>query len=242
MKPKKNPKANLSRWSTIFTQVGLILALFIAWQAIEWKTYDNKDLDLGKVDVNALLEEDVPITQMKNTPPPPPPPPPKVKTPEVLEVVEDEVEVEEVVIESTESDQNDIVEVEEIQEVAPVEEVAQVPFSIIENVPVFPGCEKYETNEEKKECMSSKIREYVMDRFDTDLAQELGLSGRNRITVIFKIDSKGKVVDVRAQAPHPRLQKEAVQVVKGLPQMTPGKQRGKPVEVLYTLPIIFQVQ
>jgi protein TonB len=47
---------------------------------------------------------------------------------------------------------------------------------------------------------------------------------------------------VRARAPHPRLEKEAVEVVQSLPNMTPGKQRGKPVGVLYSLPIVFDIQ
>ncbi len=70
----------------------------------------------------------------------------------------------------------------------------------------------------------------------------LGLSGRQRISVIFKIDKNGDVVGVRARAPHPRLVKEATRVVNLLPKMKPGKQRGKAVVVPYSLPIIFQVQ
>ena len=58
----------------------------------------------------------------------------------------------------------------------------------------------------------------------------------------FKIDKFGNVVDVRARAPHTKLEEEAVKVVRSLPHMTPGKQRGVPVGVLYGLPIIFQVE
>jgi protein TonB len=61
--------------------------LFISWRAIEWKTYDRDDIDVGIVDLDMLEEEDVPITEMQNQPPPPPPPPP---APEVIEVVEDD--------------------------------------------------------------------------------------------------------------------------------------------------------
>ncbi|HET8837370.1 MAG TPA: energy transducer TonB [Flavobacteriaceae bacterium] len=241
MKPKKNPKADLSNKSILFTQIGLIIVLFLAWQAIELKTYDKSDLDTGIVDINALQEEDVPITSMNTPPPPPPPPPPPA--PEVLEVVEDEAEVEEVEIQSTETNQEEIIDVQEVQEVAPVEEIAQVPFAVIENVPVFPGCEKYSSNEERKQCMSEKVQKFVNKNFDTDLAQDLGLSsGTNRIQVLFKIDSKGNVVDVKARATHPRLVQEAKRVIEKLPHMQPGKQRGKAVEVLYSLPIIFQVQ
>tara|TARA_R100001369_G_C3319075_1_gene168620 strand:+ start:628 stop:1353 length:726 start_codon:yes stop_codon:yes gene_type:complete len=240
MEPKKNPKANMNRRSTLFFQIGMILMLLLAWQAIEWKTYDKSDLDAGMVDVGDDLEEEVPITQHLTPPPPPPPPPP---APEVIEVVEDEEEVEETIIESTEANQEEeIVEVEEIVEEEVEEEIADVPFAVIENVPIYPGCENESGNNAKKKCMSEKVQKFVQKKFDTELANDLGLDGKQRIFVQFKINKSGNVVDVRARAPHPRLEREAVDVVKSLPKMTPGKQRGKAVGVLYSLPILFQVQ
>ncbi|MBB6679881.1 energy transducer TonB [Aequorivita sp. 609] len=240
METKKNPKVDVGRRSTLFFQIGMIAMLFLAWQAIEWKTYDKSDLDYGLLDVGDELEEEIPITQQLTPPPPPPPPPP---APEVIEVMEDEVEEEETVIESTEVKQDEkIVEVKEIVEEVVEEEIADVPFAVIENVPVYPGCENERGNDAKKKCMSSKISAFINKKFDTNLASDLGLEGRQRIAVQFKIDKSGKVIDVRARAPHPRLEKEAVSVVRSLPDMTPGKQRGKPVGVLYSLPIVFDIQ
>ncbi|MEM0517799.1 MULTISPECIES: energy transducer TonB [Aequorivita] len=240
MEPKKNPKADVSRKSMLFFQLGMVLMLFLAWQAIEWKTYDKSDIDFGKVDVGDELLEEVPITQQLTPPPPPPPPPP---APEVIDVIEDEEDVEETIIESTETNQEEkIVEVKEIKEEVVEEEIADVPFAVIENVPVYPGCEGEKTNDAKKKCMSSKISAFINKKFNSNLASDLGLEGRQRIAVQFKIDKSGKVVDVRARAPHPRLEKEATDVVNSLPDMTPGKQRGKPVGVLYSLPIVFDIQ
>jgi hypothetical protein len=104
MKLKKNPKADISRWSNIFLLVGLAVMLLISWRAVEWKFYDKSDL-IGDV-----------------------------------------------------------------------------------------------------------------------------------------LNVDGDVVNVRVRAPHPRLEQEAINVVKSLPKMTPGKQRDKAVGVLYALPIIFQVE
>jgi len=239
MKPKKNPKADLTKRSVLFLQLGLILVLFLAWQGIEWKTYDKSNIDLGQLDLGDLDDEEIPITEILNTPPPPPPPPP---APEIIEVVEDEEEVEEDVIESTETNQDEIVEVKEVVE-APVEEViADVPFAVIENVPIFPGCENLSNNDQRKKCMSEKVQEFVNRKFNTDLGSQLGLSGVNRIIVQFKIDKNGNITDVRSRAPHPRLEQEAARVINALPKMQPGKQRGKPVGVMYSLPIVFQVQ
>ena len=239
MEPKKNPKADLSRRSVLFLQLGLILVLFVTWQAIEWKTYEKSDIDTGMVQMDQLEDEEIPITEMQNTPPPPPPPPP---APEVIEVVEDEEEVEEDEIESTETSLDDIVEVEEVVEAPEEEEVADVPFAVIEDVPIFPGCENLKDNDERKACMSEKVMKFVQKEFDTDLGAELGLSGITRVIVQFKIDKQGKITGVRARAPHPRLEQEAARVVNKLPKMQPGKQRGKPVGVVYSLPITFQIQ
>ncbi len=238
MEPKKNPKANVGRNSSLYFAIGLLLMLFLANYAINYKTWDKADIDIGQLNLEEELDEEIPLTQQVVPPPPPPPPP---AAPEVIEIVEDEEEVEETVIESTEVDQEtEIVEVEEI-EVEEVEEDIEVPFAVIENVPVFPGCEKG-NNAKKKKCMSEKISKFVNRKFNTELAGDLGLSGRQRINVIFKIDKSGNITGIRARAPHPGLEKEAKRVIGQLPKMKPGRQRGKPVTVPYSLPIIFQVQ
>lgn len=240
MEPKKNPKADVGRKSLLFFQIGMILMLLLAWQAVEWKTYDKSLSDFGRLDVGDELVEEIPITQQLTPPPPPPPPPP---APEVIDVIEDEEDVEETIIESTETHQDEkIVEVKEIKEEVVEEEIADVPFAVIENVPVYPGCENMSGNDAKKKCMSEKVSAFINKKFNTDLAGDLGLDGRQRISVQFKIDKNGRVIDVRARAPHPRLEQEAVRVVESLPNMTPGKQRGKPVGVLYSLPIVFDIQ
>ena len=220
MEVKKNPNADIGRNSSLYFAIGLALMVFLSYGAINYKVYDKSALDLDKVSMDALDEEEVPVTEQVVPPPPPPPPPP---APEVIEIVEDEEEVEETVIESTETDQE------------------EVPFAVIENVPIIPGCDKG-NNERKRQCMSEKIAKFVQRKFNTELAGDLGLTGRQRISVIFKIDKTGSVTGVRARAPHPRLEKEAQRVINLLPKMKPGKQRGKAVIVPYSLPIIFQVQ
>ena len=237
MESKKNPKADVSRNGSVYFAVGLALMLFLTYSTLNWKTYDKSDIDIGKLNLDDDLEEDIPIIEQVIPPPPPPPPP---AAPEVIEVVEDEEEVEETVIESTETDQDEEIEVDEI-EIEEVVEDVEVPFAVIENVPVFPGCERG-SNADKRKCMSDKIAKFVQRKFNTDLAGDLGLSGRQRISVIFKIDKSGNVTGVRSRAPHPRLEKEAARVINMLPKMKPGRQRGKPATVPYSLPITFQVQ
>src|SRR5690554_6353115 len=115
-----------------------------------------------------------------------------------------------------------------------------VPYAVIQKVPTYPGCTG--DNEALKECMSTKIAEAINANFNTDIAGALNLSGRQRITVQFKIDKTGTVTDIRARAPQPELEAEAIRVVNLLPKMTPGEHNGEQVGVLYTLPIIFEAE
>ncbi|MDH3321630.1 MAG: energy transducer TonB [Flavobacteriaceae bacterium] len=239
MEVKKNPKANLENHNKQFMLLGLALALLVIYIGIEWKTFERNIADLGMASTELEEEIDIPITERIQEVKPPPPPPP---APEKIEIVEDEEEIVETVLESTETDESEAVEVEEIEEIVEEEFVEDdVPFAIIENVPVYPGCKG--TNEEKKKCMVDKITKHVNKKYNTGLAGDLGLSpGKKRVYVQFKIDKTGKVVDVRARGPHKRLEKEAIRVVDQLPDMTPGKQRGRPVGVKYTLPITLVVE
>jgi protein TonB len=239
MQIKKNPKANLENYTRLFMQLGLVLALLVVYLAIEKKTFDRVIGDLGPVVLN--MEDDEQTIEIEQIKPPEPktPPPP---TPDKIEVVEDEEEIEETVIESTETDEDEAVEVEEIIEVEEEEEVLEdVPFAIIEDVPVYPGCKG---NKAKlRACLQEKITKHVNRKFNSDLASDLGLSpGVKKIFVMFKIDKTGNITDVMARAPHKRLQEEAIRVVKLLPKMIPGKQRGRPVGVKYSLPIAFKVE
>ena len=117
----------------------------------------------------------------------------------------------------------------------------EVPFGVIEQVPVFPGCESLTSNIEQKDCMSNEISMFVNKNFNTGIGKENGLVGKQRINVIFKINQEGDIVDVRSRAPHPALESEAIRVIKMLPKMIPGKQKGQTVTVPYSLPIIFMV-
>ncbi|WP_142785066.1 M56 family metallopeptidase [Changchengzhania lutea] len=116
-----------------------------------------------------------------------------------------------------------------------------IPFGIIDEVPVFPGCESLTNNEERKKCMSRNISDHVNKNFNIKLANTLNLTGRQRINVIFKIDNQGNITGVKSRAPHPELEAEAIRVIKTLPKMIPGEHQGKKVNVPYSLPIIFEI-
>lgn len=116
----------------------------------------------------------------------------------------------------------------------------EVPFAVIDQVPVFPGCEGL-SNDEQRECMARSINNFVNRNYNTDIATENNLEGRQRISTIFKVDVEGNIIDVVSRAPHPALEAETVRVIKMLPKMLPGEHKGKKVTVPYSLPIVFQV-
>lgn len=234
MKPKKNPKADLTKNSSLYFVIGLFAVMLLTFVAFEWKTYDkSNDYDIS-MDVDDMLDEEVPMTEQIKTPPPPPPP----AAPEVIEVVEDEEEVEETVIESTETSQEEeIVEVDDVI-VDEVEEDVDVPFAVIEDVPIFPGCEN---ESDKRACFNSMIQKHIGKNFRyPEIAQEMGVQGR--VSVMFVIQKDGSIGNIRMRGPDKNLEAEAARIIGKLPKMTPGKQRGRAVRVPFSIPINFKLQ
>ncbi|WP_190811129.1 energy transducer TonB [Flagellimonas sp. S3867] len=234
MELKKNPKADVGKNSSLYFVIGLAAVLGLVYGAMEWKKYDkSNDYDIS-MNVEDQLDEEVPMTEQIKTPPPPPPP----AAPEVIEVVEDEEEVEETVIESTETSQEEeVMEVEEV-EVEEVEEDISVPFAVIEDVPVFPGCER---SNNKKACFQEMMQKHIRKNFRyPEIAQEMGVQGR--VNVIFVIQKDGSIGNIRMRGPDKNLEKEALRIIQKLPKMTPGKQRGRAVKVPFSIPITFKLQ
>jgi len=239
---KKNPKLQLENYSKIFFQIGLALVLFIIYISVEYKSFDTDvSSNLGAVTMTEELKEDIPIVMSQELPPPPQSAPVLM---EQIKVVEDDVKIEESIIESTETDETKAVVVsnKEIVEVREVEEIVEdIPFVLIEDVPVFPGCKG--NNAALKKCFSDKVTEFFGKNFNPSLTQELGLSpGKKKIYVVFKINNKGKIATINARATHPLLEKEVVRIIGSLPDMKPGRQRGMPVTVTYSLPITIMVE
>jgi protein TonB len=235
MEPKKSPKADLENYRGLFMQTGLILALLISIIAIEYKKYDESIADLGELQVE-IDDEIIPITQRQQAPPPPPPPPP----PEVIEVVEDDVELEEELeIQSTETDMMEEVEIIEMEQEVSDEVLS---FAVVESVPIFPGCEDKQTNEEKRACFQQQIMRFVGQNFNfPEMAKQMGIQGR--VYVQFVIEKNGSISNAEVvRGVDPLLDDEAMRVVNQLPKLTPAKQRGKPVRMSFVLPINAKLQ
>ena len=214
MEPKKNPEISLENKKGLFFQIGLIVTLLIVLFAFEWKSYEKVDYNLGQLNLDDLEEEIIPITKQEVKPPPPPPPPP-----EVIEIVEDDVEIEdEIEIEDTESDEDVEIEIEE--------EDDEEFFMVVENMPEFPGGDL-------------GLMKYIQRNVKyPPIAKEYNITGK--VYVSFIVDKSGAVTNVKiVRGVDKNLDAEALRVVKSLPKYKPGKQRGQPVRVMFTIPINF---
>ncbi|WP_159517567.1 energy transducer TonB [Sunxiuqinia indica] len=227
MEPKKSPKADLESKRNIFVQIGLVVSLGLCLLAFEWTSRVEQASSLGSVAEQEVEDEIIPITRQEEVKPPPPPPPPKVV--EVLNIVEDDVEIEdELEIQDTEADDETVIDVAPvIQEEEEVDE-GQV-FFIVEDMPEFPGGEL-------------ALRKFIANAVKYPvIAQENGIQGK--VYVNFVVDKDGSITNARiARGVDASLDKEALRVVNSLPKWKPGKQRGKPVRVSYTVPINFVLQ
>jgi protein TonB len=240
MKTKKHPKANLENYSKLFAQLGIVLSLVIVYALIQNKTFDRNVVlnNNSNVTIDDLTESiiEYQIEQPKNQPAP------KKVNIDVIEQIDNEnTDLIETIIDLIDIEKP--VEISKIVTVTPIDddEPDDVPFLIIEDAPIFPGCKG--TTSEMKACFTQQIQKFVSKNFNAKLASELNLTtGIQRISVLFNIDKKGNIVEIKARAPHKKLQQEAIRVVSLLPQMEPGKQRNKPVNVKFSLPILFRVE
>jgi periplasmic protein TonB len=190
------------------------------------------------------LSEPPPLN--KDTPPPPPPPPPPpverptIKFMELVAKKNEEVQEEEPIVKaeemkinvaaSTETKGDVTAKVEpETPIVSDVPVVQEKPFTVVEQMPAFPG------GDAALYAYLSKNIKYP------EREQEDGIQGK--VFVRFVVNENGSVSDAEiVRGVSPGLDKEARRVVLGLPQFTPGRQGGKAVKVYYNLPVTFKLQ
>lgn len=124
----------------------------------------------------------------------------------------------------------DVTAMHQSQEQESESESDTVPFQLIEKKPSFNGGDANE--------FSKWVNEHLIY---PPRAKKNGIQGR--VTLQFTIKADGSVSDVHViRGVDPDLDKEAVRVVSKSPKWTPGSTRGKPVDVTFTFPVIFQLR
>ena len=223
---------NLETRKTTYVLTGLVGALAILFIGLEWANTSRRLSSIAARNDVVEEEEEIVMTVQNNTPPPPPPPP----MPDVIEqltVVEDDVEIEEIEMQSLEDDNNTVVEVVDLSaDSGPSEEEESEGnqiFTVVEQQPEFPGGE-------------AALMAYIKKNLKYPaFAAENGIQGR--VTLSFTVEKDGSIANIEVmRSPAEELSKEAIRVVQSMPKWKPGKQRGKAVRVKYVLPVTFRLQ
>ena len=229
MEVKKSPKADLEKGKTMGILMGMIVGLAVLFVGFEWSDREITIVQSEGV-ADIIAEEEVEITRPEDTPPPPPPPPAPAVA-EVLTVVEDDVKLDDVDIVSSEDDAT-TAQVEAYTPPAVVEEEeesSQQIFTVVETMTEFPSGQ-------------GALLQYLAKSIKYPvIAQENGIQGR--VSCSFVVNKDGSIVDAEViRGVDPSLDKEALRVINSMPKWSPGKQRGKPVRVKYTVPVTFRLQ
>ena len=223
MEIKKSERADLERGKSTSLLIGFVMALAVMFVALEWTQREvQDDSEIYGVKDVSLNEEMVPITlpEKKTVPPPPA----AVTQADILEIVDDDAEIEEDIMASTE-DQVEWVDLDEIDyvEVEPEPEEEEI-FMVVEDAPEFPGG-------------TQALLDYLRKNIKyPPICRENGIQGR--VLVSFVVNKDGAIVEPQVvKSVNKQLDQEALRVISTMPNWKPGKQRGKPVRVKYTVPV-----
>ncbi len=232
MENKKNPNANLEKFRLIFFEMGLIISLLIIICAFRWSSVPSQDENIFKMPEVHFEEEIIPVTKHQDfiTPPPkikaPPPQMSVTQITEHFEIVKNDSMLKKDVVtseseEKSTNSQTQVVENEESE--------SETPYFIVEDMPQFPGGEV-------------GLRQFIAKNIRyPEEAEKSKIQGI--VEVQFLIQKNGEISDVKIiRSVHPLLDEEALRIIKLLPSWEPGKQRGKPVKVLYMIPLSFRLQ
>ncbi|MDX1638219.1 MAG: energy transducer TonB [Balneolaceae bacterium] len=214
----KKPEADLRNYYILFIEIGLVVVLFIFLVASKLQIYQKqKELDLTMEQEVVQMEE---IVQTKHQERPPPPPRPPVP----VEVPNDAVIEDQILDIDAELDLQESLELPPPPAEKEQEQEEEDFFIVVEQMPQLKGglaglqeCVKY-----------------------PEMARRAGIEGR--VIVQFVVNENGEVENPRVvRGIGGGADEEALRCVKQA-TFEPGRQRGVPVRVQYSLPVIFKLQ
>ncbi len=253
----KYPDVDVFQLRGLFLRLGIIASLSIVVLAFNWTSYDKK-LNVPESWLR-LESEDIEIETPRSEqepPPPPPPPPPPVIQEVAADLLVDAKDVD--FVDQSVDARTEIMEVPVVMERKEEKKVVMAPpppppppaeeeiFKVVEEMPRFPGCENLPTIAEKKACADRKLMEFIYANIEyPNIARENNIEGT--VVIRFVIDKDGKVKDAEiVREIGGGCGEAALKVVKkmnDLPERwSPGKQRGRPVSVYFTLPVKFMLK
>lgn len=227
MESKKNPQADLHRRKGLFFTIGLVVTCMLVLSAFEWKTYTKT----VKVDVQDIEEEDIfieiPITEIK-------PPAPVIQQPEVVEVPDKEKNENFPDFEFPDLIETPIIKANVIAK--PKEPPVMIEEPIEEPIVLF--SETQATPKGGYKAFYKYIAEHL--KYPAQ-ARRTGIEGR--VFIQFVVEKDGSLTDIKViKGIGAGCDEEAVRVLKNAPQWNPGKQRGNPVRIRRSIPVLFRLQ
>ena len=224
METKKSNRADLEKRRLMFTQIGLIVSLALAWMVFETKSYGKQEIRTFDGTTETIPDDLVPVTVQEK-----PQPIEKPKVVNMITVVDNNEEIESEIDIDVNVEEDEPIEPTIPIDIIEEEIVEEVPFIIVENMPTFPGGEK-------------KMLEYVAKNVKyPQLAKEVGTQGR--VFVSFVVEKDGSITNVTIlRGIGSGCDEEAIRVVKSMPKWNPGLQCGRAVRVSCNLPINFKLQ
>jgi protein TonB len=117
-----------------------------------------------------------------------------------------------------------------------------IPFAVIEQIPLFPSCEKVEKTAQR-ECFYEQMQFHIKKNLKTPSEAE-NESQVIRVIVQFQIDKEGKVINITTRRSNFNgvYEAEVKRVIEKLPKFIPGTHKGKAVITSYALPINFSTK
>ncbi|MEY3367465.1 MAG: hypothetical protein RI973_620 [Bacteroidota bacterium] len=247
----KYPEVDLFRFRSFFLEYGLLVSLGIMVLAFSWTTFEEKRDDSSLL---LFVSDEIEMQTPRTAEPPPPPPPPPAVTAMNL-VVSDMPDIKSMVFEDMSVDANSEVSGtvapmdSKKQSVAPppphpppVNESEREIFRIVEQTPMFPGCEGIEGKQERQLCADEKLLQFIYTNITyPQIARENGVEGM--VVVQFVVERDGSISNITSVRDiGAGCGDEAIRVVNMMPAWNPGRQRERPVRVMFTLPVKFKLE
>ena len=116
------------------------------------------------------------------------------------------------------------------------------------NVEIFPRlkttkCKSKWKREKLKKCIQKEFNKVIFKKFNYQIPATLGLkSGIYKISTEFIIDDNGNVINIKSSGDVKEVVEEMKRIVKLLPKIKPGVNKGKAVPVSYKIPNSFKVE
>ena len=223
MELKKNPKLELTKYTTLFFNIGLAISMGLVLLVFEWETTESVsrvNLDTSNQQFEEII--DIPLTNQAI------PPPAKIQQPRIIEVPDEEEIVESIEIDLDIDITEDVVVEELVIGNAPEEEQADEVFSIVEEMPSFPGG-------------NAKFNEFVSKNLKYP-RKALKANVEGKVVVRFVVEEDGNISDVEVlKGIGYDCDEEAIRVLNNSPNWIPGKQRGRNVKVRVMVPLTFDI-